>query len=230
MFKELIVYIAGKIKGEPYKISKHIGSRDLFLFLALRGGMLLRGVLYLRSFVFLGRNVALKYNHRLELGKYVTLNEGIEIDALSVNGVSLGSNVSIGKNSFFRCTAGLGELGEGLRIEENVGIGSNTYFGCWGGIVIGKNTICGERLTIHSDNHNFDDDSKLIRYQGAIKLPVNIGENCWFGSNVTVLGGVTVGNGCVIGACSVITKDVPANSVVVGNPAKVIKSRVLVKH
>ena len=56
-------------------------------------------------------------------------------------------------------------------------------------------------------------------------MPVSIGENCWFGSNVTVLGGVSIGSGCVVGAGSVVTKDMPGNSVIVGNPARVFKNR-----
>lgn len=81
----------------------------------------------------------------------------------------MGNNVSIGKNSFIRCTAGLQKIGQGLTLEENVGIGSNAYLGCWGGVLICKNTIIGERFTAHSDNHEFDDISKLIRHQGVKK-------------------------------------------------------------
>lgn len=53
--------------------------------------------------------------------------------------------------------------------------------------------------------------------------PITIGEDCWLGGNVTILPGVTIGKGAVVGAGSVVTKDVPPESVVVGNPARVIK-------
>ena len=55
-------------------------------------------------------------------------------------------------------------------------------------------------------------------------LPIKVGDNCWFGGNVVVLAGVTIGPGCVIAAGSVVTKDIPANSVVAGVPAVVKKT------
>jgi len=53
--------------------------------------------------------------------------------------------------------------------------------------------------------------------------PITVGNNCWFGSNVTVCGGVTIGDGCVIGAGSVVTRDIPANSLAAGSPCRVIR-------
>lgn len=61
----------------------------------------------------------------------------------------------------------------------------------------------------HADGSLFD-----IEYD----KPITIGDNCWFGSNVTVIGGMTIGSGCVIGAGSVVTRDIPAHSLAVGNP------------
>lgn len=63
------------------------------------------------------------------------------------------------------------------------------------------------------------------RNQGLEKaLPIKIGDNCWFGANVSVMPGVTIGEGCVIAAGAVVTKDMPANSLIAGVPAKVIKT------
>lgn len=69
-------------------------------------------------------------------------------------------------------------------------------------------------LQPHADGTLFD-----IEYD----KPIKIGDNCWFGSNVTVIGGVTIGNGCVIGAGSVVTRDIPDNSLAVGNPCRVVR-------
>lgn len=63
------------------------------------------------------------------------------------------------------------------------------------------------------------------RNQGLEKaLPIKVGDNCWFGANVSVMPGVTIGAGCVIAAGAVVTKDMPANSLIAGVPAKVIKT------
>jgi acetyltransferase-like isoleucine patch superfamily enzyme len=225
MLLKLIQKLAGKIKQEPYVLDKYISDRDLLYFLAKRILMLLRGIIFLRESVFLGKRVDIYYKYKIKFGKFVSLHDGVEIDALSKNGITLGSKVSIGKNSFIRCTATLEELGDGLIIGDNVGIGGNAFLGCWGGIVINSNTIIGERFTVHSDNHEFSDKTVLIRHQGVKKLPVIIGENCWIGSNVTILGGVQIGNGCVIGAGTIVTKSIQANSVVVGNPGRILKER-----
>lgn len=225
MLSKLIQKYALRIKQEPYDIDTSITNRELILFLSKRLLMLLRGIIFLRKNIFLGKNVIINYKHKIKIGKFTSLHDGVEIDALSKNGVELGKRCTIGKSGYIRCTTTLKELGVGLSVGDNVGIGSNSYLGCWGGVKIGKNTIIGERFTVHSDKHNFDDADVLIRHQGVEKLPVEIGENCWIGSNVIVLGGVRIGKGCVIGAGTIVTKSVPDNSLAVGNPARIIKVR-----
>ena len=86
-----------------------------------------------------------------------------------------------------------------------------------GGITIEDNVQIGPNVTIVTDNHDFQN-----RY--VLKCsPVRICKNAWIGANVTILPGVTVGENAVIAAGAVITKDVPANTIVGGNPAKVLK-------
>lgn len=86
-----------------------------------------------------------------------------------------------------------------------------------GGIYLGDYVQIGPHVTIVTDNHDFRNRNVLIC------KPVRIGNNVWIGANVTVLPGVTVGENAVIAAGSVVTKDVPASSIVGGNPAKVIR-------
>ena len=72
-----------------------------------------------------------------------------------------------------------------------------------------------------------DSDAHFIEYEGYEPTkPVIIEDDVWIGTRVTILKGVTVGKGAIIGACSVVTKDVPPHSIVVGNPAKVVKENV----
>jgi acetyltransferase-like isoleucine patch superfamily enzyme len=73
-------------------------------------------------------------------------------------------------------------------------------------------------------SHRFDDPDKPVPWQGfTSKGPTRIGDNCWFGVNVAVTSGVTIGERCVVGANSVVTRDLPPHTIAAGSPAKVIK-------
>ena len=88
-----------------------------------------------------------------------------------------------------------------------------------GGITLADNVLVGPNATIISVNHPLDPQK---RHEVEMK-PVLIDENAWLGANSTILPGVTVGKNAVVAAGAVVTKDVPANTVVAGVPAKIIK-------
>ena len=89
-------------------------------------------------------------------------------------------------------------------------------------VTIGDNVFVGPNCTITCAGHPLD---YKIRNKGLeYALPINIGDNVWIGANVCILPGVTIGNNVVIGAGSVVNKDIPSNSVAVGVPCKVIKT------
>ncbi|KAF3993543.1 hypothetical protein FT663_00213 [Candidozyma haemuli var. vulneris] len=88
-------------------------------------------------------------------------------------------------------------------------------------ITFGDNVMAGPNVTFTTATHPTDPTSRLKGEEMA--FPISVGNNVWFGSNIVVLPGVNIGDGCVVGAGSVVTKDVPAYSVVVGNPARVLK-------
>lgn len=114
-----------------------------------------------------------------------------------------------------------------LIIGNNVGI-SATAIICNHKISIGNNvTIGGNTVIYDTDFHNIDPlirNDKTIDKQSAIKLPVLIEDNVFIGAHATILKGVTIGKNSVIGACSVVSKSVPANEIWAGNPAKYIKT------
>lgn len=128
------------------------------------------------------------------------------------------------------------EIGENCYIEPP--LHSN-----WGGkhIHFGKNVYANFNFTAVDDTHIYVGDYTMIgpnvtlataghpilpelRQQGyQYNAPIHIGKNCWLGAGVVVLPGVTIGDNTVIGAGSIVTKDIPANAVAVGNPCKVLR-------
>lgn len=115
----------------------------------------------------------------------------------------------------------------GGRIETGIDVFIGPYTGIYGhgGVTIGKDTLISMHCRILSSNHAIPPPGTIIRSQADIALSTRIGRDVWLGAGVTVLGGVTIGDGCVVGAGAVVASDLPANSIAVGVPAKVIRRR-----
>ncbi len=111
------------------------------------------------------------------------------------------------------------ECGKNIRVGKNVFINACCKFQDQGGIRIGDNCLIGHNVTLATLNHDFNPDNRAAIYP----KPVRIGNNVWIGSDSTILPGITIGDGAIIGAGSVVTKDVPANTIVAGNPARKMK-------
>ena len=113
------------------------------------------------------------------------------------------------------------DYGKNIKFGKNVFVNINNYFMDGTDITIGDNVFIGPSCGFYTANHPLD---YKRRNQGLEKaLPITVGNNCWFGANVSVMPGVTIGNGCVIAAGAVVTKDIPDNSLAAGVPAKVTK-------
>lgn len=113
------------------------------------------------------------------------------------------------------------DYGINIKLGKNVFINVNCYFMDGATITVGNNVFIGPSCGFYTANHAMDYYSRNQGLEQA--LPITIEDNCWFGANVSVMPGVKIGSGCVIGAGSVVTKDIPANSLVAGVPARVIK-------
>lgn len=116
-----------------------------------------------------------------------------------------------------------------FKIAATSHIKSGTYIEASGGVTIGEYFHAGRGLTVFSTNHNYECGTQIPYDDVVLKQPVVIGDFVWCGANVTIVPGVTIGDGAVLAAGSVICKDVPAMAVVGGNPAKVLKYRNRVK-
>lgn len=99
------------------------------------------------------------------------------------------------------------------------------YIGCAGKIIIEKNVMIGPRVSLFAENHVFKSIDTNIKAQGVTNLGIKIEDNCWIGSGSIILDGVVLKEGTIVGAGAVVTKSFPANSVIMGVPAKLVKKR-----
>lgn len=114
---------------------------------------------------------------------------------------------------------------QNLEIGSNVTIQPMTYIEASGGVKIGSDTSIAHGVSIMSETHNTIDRNVPFKCQGMTYKPVIIGEDTWIGAKVTIVSGVTVGNKVIIGANSVVTKNIDDYAIAVGSPARVIKYR-----
>lgn len=188
---------------------------------ALRNAILLHERLRGHLTTLVGR--ALAWVHGVDLGG------GVKFHGLPHFRISSGGFCSFGSGSQFRSSATSNLIGinrpcivsvhDGARLQIGPGCGfSGTVIGAFESIIIGRNVRCGANTLItDGDWHRADPRS-------GPPEPIDIGDDVWLGVNVTVLKGVRIGRGSVIGAGSVVTSDIPANVVAAGVPCKVIRS------
>ncbi|AKB43084.1 acyltransferase [Methanosarcina vacuolata] len=132
-----------------------------------------------------------------------------------------GTNVNIESNVFFGS-------GVNIKIGNNSTIGINAYIGgigSGGRLTIGNNVMMARDVVILTKTHNFENVYQPMNTQGGENFSVTIGNDVWIGARVIILPDVVIGDGVIIGAGAVVTKDIPAYSVVGGVPAHLIKMR-----
>jgi acetyltransferase-like isoleucine patch superfamily enzyme len=120
----------------------------------------------------------------------------------------------------------LNPFGGSIRIARRVWLGPYVVIYGHGGVEIGEQTLISMHCTILSSNHAVPAIGQLIRNTADELLPTKIGRDVWIGANAVILGGVTIGDGAVIAAGAVVTKDVEAGAVVAGVPARLLRKRV----
>lgn len=230
--RRVIEFIIGKIKRYPdYQFDVDYTSYQLIKIVFYRMKQLLRGVIKrfwikkISGLFFCGKGVVIEHGEMLFVGKSLILENGVYINALSEEGIHFGNNVTIAKNSIIVCTGVIKSKGTGVTVGNNSAIGAQSFLGGQGGIRIGDDVIMGPGVKIFSENHNITHAQLLIRLQGETRKGVVIGNNCWIGAASTIVDGVVIGEGVVVAAGSVVTKNIPSNVVVGGIPAKVLKQR-----
>lgn len=209
-----------------------LGFKELFPIAINRGFQVLRGsFLKLRikskGIVFCGKHVTVRHAGRVRAGNGLIIQDNVYIDAFSRQGVNLGQNVTIGRNTVIECTGVIRNPGEGLYLEDRVALGAFNYIGVRGTIHIGEDTIIGPYVSFHAENHIFRAGDTPIRLQGESRKGITVGKDCWIGAKATILDGVTIGSGAVIAAGAVVVKNVDPYTVVGGGPGQGNRNKTL---
>lgn len=176
--------------------------------------------------LLVGKGVQITHGKHIRCGKNVKFEDFSEVHGLCSDGLNFGDYVTISRGVMIRPSSYYGgDYGVGLTMGEHSSIGPYGYVGCSGRITIGKNVMFGPKCSLFAENHVFSDTECSIKSQGVQQKGITIEDDCWIGSNVTILDGVTIGKGSVIGAGTLVTKDIPAGSVVVDKREKMIRER-----
>ena len=174
-------------------------------------------VAWLRSWV-LGL-LALPYRLRFVLTAYVPLS----VKLVGIRRIAIGRNTVIGANSWLNVND-LNGRGSALRIGNHCFIGLDNFFSVGRTVVLGDYCLTTKGCSFVGATHVYDDPMQPYLSTGVTdKNDITIGTNCFFGLGAQVIGHVQIGHGCVIGAGAVVRESVPPFSLVVGNPARVVK-------
>jgi acetyltransferase-like isoleucine patch superfamily enzyme len=229
---KIIETLFSKVKKEDAEFEYKFSFREISTILLEKGFAAIRGLLFIKPFlkksngiIFAAKGAKIQFGHKITVGSGFNLMEYASLNALSYEGVEIGNNFTLGKYAFIECTGVLRNVGNSLKIGNNVGINHYCFIGVRGNITIGDNVIFGPRVNIFSENHIFNNLDIPIKNQGVEKKDTIIRNDVWIGANVSIMPGIKIGNGCVIAAGSVVTKDIPDFSVAAGVPAKIIKNR-----
>jgi acetyltransferase-like isoleucine patch superfamily enzyme len=161
-----------------------------------------------------------KTRGHVALGKRVYVAPGAELLAAKPSEeITIGSDCSILQGSLVHCYGGK------IRLGDNVTINPYCVLYGHGDLAIGDNVLIATGCVMIPANHNIDDPQATIRTQGLRCEGIQIEDDVWLGARVTVLDGVRIGRGAVIGAGAVVTKSIPAGAIAVGVPAKIIRYR-----
>jgi len=159
----------------------------------------------------------------LRLDRSCFVDAGVSIGPWGAGGVrgavQVGSECELGRG------VELNPWGGHIRVGRHVYIGPYVVIYGQGGVEIGDHTLIATHSCILSSNHAIPARDGLIRNHPDVLLPTRIGRDVWLGAGVRVLGGVTIGDGCIVGAGAVVTKDLPQFAIAQGVPARVVGQR-----
>ncbi|WP_462323580.1 acyltransferase [Desulfoplanes sp.] len=189
-------------------------------------GTYIRPIVYKIIFKKIYSGCLIEKGVRFEIPKKITIEKNVFIgESCWIGAGTKEGSIDIEENSFVAHRSTLAAQGGDIRIKKHVHISRGSYINGIGNVVIGNDCMVGPHVVLISGTHNYRDMNTPIRKQGSTKKMIVIEDNVWLAANVNVMPGVRVGEGSVVGAGAVVTKDIPPYSIAVGVPARIIKSR-----
>lgn len=172
-----------------------------------------------RGTVF-GRDVVLRSPHRIRLGAGVLIDDGVVLDAKGERSlIELGDRILLGRQCVLSCNEAT------IRMGDLLSVGPFCFFASKGFIEIGSGVSIGAGTYLLAGSHASDDPERSILEQDRTAQGITVEDNVWIGTNCSILDGVRIGRGSIVSAGSVVSKDVPPYSVVMGNPARLVQRR-----
>jgi acetyltransferase-like isoleucine patch superfamily enzyme len=168
---------------------------------------------------FCWRRLLTRAGRRWHTDGFLFLGRRLEIQIAPQAEVRFGRFVWIGDGTKIRCHEGIVEIG------ERTVMGQECTISAYRRVRIGAQCVIADRAMFIDFDHGVVEVERPIRLQGIYKRDVVVGSNVWIGYGACILRGVSVGDNAIVGTNSVVTKDVPANAVVAGIPARVIRMR-----
>jgi acetyltransferase-like isoleucine patch superfamily enzyme len=176
--------------------------------------------------VLVGRGVSIRHPRHIHVAGALVVEDYAEIQGLSTGGVRFGHRVTVGRFASIRPSGYYGrELGAGLDIGDHSNIGPYCFIGCAGPVRIGSRVMMGQSVHLLAERHEMDDPDQPMQDQGVTREGIVIEDDCWLGAGCKILDGVTIGRGSVVGAGAVVTRSFPAQSIIGGVPAVVLRTR-----
>lgn len=168
-----------------------------------------------------GRGVVLRHPHKIRVGAGTVFDDNVLIDAKGADnqGITLGAGCFLGRNSILSCKNGDITLGD----RVNIGFNSEIFSGSR--VTLGDDCLLAAYTYVVGGGHRFDDAEVSVIDQDHVSEGIILGNGVWLGAGVKVMDGLTIEEKTVVGAGAVVTRDLPANAVAAGVPAKVIRTR-----
>ena len=182
-----------------------------------------RSILQMDGAAAIEDGVRIRFANNVRLGRSVYLDNGTYLHACPA-GITIGAESYVMKNAILHVYNFRNLPHAGITIGERSLIGESCVLRGQGGITIGNDVFLAPLVQMLAVNHVYHDTTQPISHQGITTQGITVEDGAWIGGGAIILDGVHIGRNAVIGAGAVVTRDVPAYSVAVGNPARIVRN------